>query len=351
MNSRPPKFASALSHGWPRLAGEAALALLVAAGALRAYLLTLPKEFIRSAVVAEAVVHGEPPWRIFQSRVLGPYLVHALSVSTRTAPAVVYGLVGLALLFVCGFLLLRLTHWLGDVARPPLAALLAYQGMLLVLLPCIWLYVWDLISLLVFTLFNYLVLRGGGRRPMTVLFAVAILNHELALAIAGWMALDPLVRWLAARRAGARMRFDRAGVLLGLGLLAAGAVLVETLRRVLLVREMPPPEAVDALSAHGGSLHITLARNWDAIAHSFSLAPQDGLQFVVPLFLALVLVVALRLARSDWPRYGALAIVTTGMVISMLCFGLVFETRVLLPLVPFIAMNVWPALRELAVAA
>ena len=331
-------------ESWPRLAGEVALALMFAAGALRLYLLTLPKEFIRSALVAEDVVRGLPPWRIFQSRVLGPWLVHAMSDLAHTPPAVVYGVLALALLFACGFLILRLGARLGDASRPPLGMLFAFYALLCVLLPCIWLYVWDLISLVVFVLFNFLVLRGAGRTAFALLFAVGIFNHEIALAIAAWIALDPWVKRSGARDA-ARAPFDRATAALGLGLLAGGAALVEFLRRALLVREVPP-EGAEALGAHGGNVHFTLARNWDAIAHSFSLAPQSGLQFVVPLFLALVLFAAFVLARSDWPRFGALAIVTCFMVVSILCFGLILETRVLLPLVPFAAMNAWAVCAE-----
>lgn len=338
MTPGPPAPAQAAARArWPRLLGGALLAVLLGAGALRAYLLTLPKQFVRSALVAEDIVHGEPPWRMFQSRVLGPYLVHALGSVTHTPPAVVYGFVALALLFAAGFLILELGGKLADPARPPLTALFAYQALLMLLLPCLWLYAWDLISLVVFVLFNHLVLSAGPRRAFVALFAVAIFNHEIALWIAVWMALDPIVRRMAAPR-GARPPLDRAGIALGVAMLAAGAAVIELLRRLLLVREVPPPEA-DALTAHGSEFHLTLARNWDAIAHSFTLAPQDGLQFVVPLFLALVLVLAARLAGLDPRRLGALAIVTAGMVASFLCFGLILETRVLLPLVPFVAMN------------
>jgi hypothetical protein len=316
------------------VAGEALLAIFFAAGALRLYLLTLSRDFVRSAMVAEGVVRGEPPWRIYQSRVLGPYLVHALGVGTGTPIPIVYGVVALGLLFLAGFLILRRVGALGDPTRPPLAAFFTYQAFLILLLPCLWLYVWDLISLVVFVLFNAF---------------VGVLNHEIALVIAAWLVLDPIVKRFAGQggarsRAGRAANLDRASVLLGLVVLAGGAVLIETLRRVLLVREVPP-DAGDTLSAHAEDFHFTLDRNWDAIVHSFSFAPQSEFQFVVPVFLVLVLVVAALLARSDWARFGALSIVTASMVILMLCFGLILETRVLLPLVPFVAINGWAVIR------
>jgi hypothetical protein len=39
----------------------------------------MSKPFLMSANVADAVVRGEPLLRVYQSRVLGPHLVHALS--------------------------------------------------------------------------------------------------------------------------------------------------------------------------------------------------------------------------------------------------------------------------------
>lgn len=336
--------------GWPRLAGDVALALFLAAGALRTYLLALPGNFVRSALVAEDVVRGEPPWRVFQSRVLGPYLVHALSVASHTPAPIVYSFVTLALLFLAGILILRFGYLLGDPARLPFGMLFTFEALLLILLPCIWLYVWDGIALVLFLVFNFLVLRRAGRGAFAGLFGVAILNHEISLWIAAWLVLDAVVRWRAARGTARGRAFDRGAFALGLTMLAGGIGLVELLRRALLVREVPP-EGADALASHGGLVHFTLARNWDAIVHSFTLAPQADLQFVVPMYLALVLVVAYRLARIDWPRFGALAVVTAGMVMSALCFGLILETRVLLPLVPFVAMNGLAVLRGRAATA
>lgn len=331
---------------WGRRLGFAMLALFFAAGMLRLFFLVLPQAFFRSAMVAEGIVLGEPPWRIFQSRVLGPYLVHAVSVITRTSPAEAYAYCALAILFAAGLSVLVLTDRLHDPRRPALASFLIFQAGFVLLLPCIWLYIWDFISMVVFAFFNYLVMRGAGRIAFTVLFLIGMLNHEISLAIAGWMVLDPIVKYLVDRRAGAKQPgLDRATMLLGLGLAAGGVTLITLLRRALLVREMPPPDAPDNLAPHWGDFHFALAQNWDSILKSFTLTPQMSYQFVVPVFMLAVVVLALQLARSDPARFGALAIVTIMMVASFVCFGLVLETRVLMPLVPFVAMHGWAVVR------
>src|SRR5207247_2260956 len=143
---------------------------------------------------------------------------------------------------------------------------------------CIWLYVWDLLALIIFTVFNYLVLRGAGRVAFALLFAVAIFNHEIALAIPGWMMLDPIVRRFWAPK-GERREFDRATFGFGLGLAAAGVALTAALRRALLVRLGEPPEAPDVLAPHWGDFHFALARNLDSLAKSFTFSPEQGYQF------------------------------------------------------------------------
>jgi hypothetical protein len=330
--------------------GFCALAFFFGAASLRLYLLLLPQAFVRSTAVADSVVHGEPPWRMFQSRVLGPYLVHAVAVLTRRELPEAYAWIALALLFATGLAVLVMTRGLRDPERPALGSFLVFYAGFFVLLPCIWLYVWDLIALLVFWMFQAFVMRRPPWWAFVVLFAFAVLNHELGLAIAGWMTLDPLVRWLAGRRHARHATFDRASFLAGVASIAAGIGLIESLRRALLVHLSPPAGASELAPNDLGEVHLTLGQNGEAIARSFTLAPGDTYQFVVPLFLLAVVVLAIRLWILDAARYGALALMTLAMVASFLCFGLVLETRVLMPLVPFVAMHGWAATRGRAAA-
>jgi hypothetical protein len=152
--------------------------------------------------------------------------------------------------------------------------------------------------------------------------------------------LDPLVRRLAARGP-KRPPLDRTMLAAGAALMLSGIALVVTLRRVLLVREVPPADADRVMAALGGNLHLTLATNWDAMMRAFTFSPQAGFQFVVPLFLLASALLAVRLLLADPARFGALGVVMLAMIASFLCFGLTFETRVLFPLVPFVAMHGW----------
>ena len=341
-----PPLAAPSRGALQRNAGYALLALFFAFFQLRIIIILLPKVFLRSAQVAEGVVLGEPHWRVYQGRVLGPYLVDALRGFADSLVGA-YTAFSVLTLFAAGFGLLVLTHRLGDRHRPPVPAFLLFHVSFLFLLPCLWLYAWDLLSLLLFTVFNYLVLRRADRIWLAVLFAVAVLNHEIAYFMAGWLVLDPIVRYVASRRAGvAGARFDWVTASMGLVLLVAGIAAVEGLREKLLVREVMRPEELPPHSIYGRSFHFSLAQNLSALAESFTLSFPLAFPFVVTLLLLGIVALAVRLAWSDWARYAALSAVTIGMVAAFLCFGLVFETRVLMPLVPFVAMNAWAAFRR-----
>ena len=336
----PPRTAT--RRGLPP--GYAVLALFLALIQLRLLTILLTKPVLRSLEVTEAIVHGRAAWRVFQSRVLSPWLLEGMSrvLGSWTVAFDVFAVVSIA---ASAWLTPELTRRLDDPRRPPLAAFLLFLLAFELLVIGNWIYAWDLLGLLLFTIFQYLVLSRAGWRPIAILFAVAIWNSETALAMAAWLVLDPLVRFAVARRsAGRRAAFDRRTLAVGALLLAGGAIVVEALRNALLVAA--PTTAADGspLARTGGDVHFTLAENLYRIGLSLVPRPAEGYPILVPAFLVAVTLLAVRLVRLEPERQAANALVAIGMVASLLCFGEIFESRVLMPLIPFVAMNGWLAL-------
>jgi hypothetical protein len=66
-----------------------------------------------------------------------------------------------------------------------------------------------------------------------------------------------------------------------------------------------------------------------------------GFEILIPLFMLLALLLALRLAWRDPAGYLALAAMLGVMLAAILIAGVLLETRVLLELVPFVALLAW----------
>jgi hypothetical protein len=324
--------------------GQAILALVVALVQFRMIVLAFGKRYPLSVEAAEGVLRGEPHWRVYQNRLLGPWLVEITSgfVGRFLDAHVLWTIL---LLTLAGFLVLRGAHAVyGRRER----ALVAYLAFVLLGLACFqppWLYIWDFVDLCVFATFNLLVARRKDYRWFVALYLVAIFNRESAWYIALWMIVDPVARRLVDRRGGGKAgRLDLKMLGAGTVLLAAGVVLVEVLRDALLVREIGPT-LVEQAGVAGPSFHWMLRDNLDKIVVSLT-SFHYALSFLVPAFLVGFLAFCLVVARRDPRGRLALALVHIAMLGSMLAFGIVFETRLYLVLVPFVALNLWSPLSE-----
>jgi len=276
-----------------------------------------------SIKATQGVIDGMPHWRAFQSRLLGPWLVDGLHrlLGDLVTAHVSYE-IGMSTL--AGWLMLRLMNRLHG-PQAAWGAFLVLQLLFAFLLHPLWLYAWDNASIVLFVLFTYFVMTDKTRRWFVALFAVAIFNRESALYIALWMVLDPLCKAVLNRQGLNRSQWATLGT--GLLCLVGGMVLIETLRSVLLIKEVGPelfhrPELADML----------FLSQWDT---------NVAMAFLIPLFLVAVLALAAALAWRDGPRYLGLALTYVLAIGAMFVAAVLEETRVMLELVPFFAMGLW----------
>jgi hypothetical protein len=295
------------------------LASLFALLQLRLILALFGDSYDFSVEASRGVLDGRPHWRVFQNRVLGPLVVAGLERLTRD-PRQAYMLFTVVALTVAGGLAWRLGARLG---RSPLAALCLFEVLFAGLLTRPWLYAWDFVGLVIFFVFVEAVLAARPWPWFVALFAVAIFNRESAEFIALWMVLDPVARH--ARGA----RFDRAMALAGLACFAVGIGVVEALRRALLVEEVGPRLFPEAAAQRGPEVHYRLAENLAALR-----AAPNFENLVVVYFLALLVLLVVRLAFHDPPRLVGLALVHLGLLAALVLFGSIFETRIYLEFVP-----------------
>ena len=250
-------------------------------------------------------MNGHPHWRVYQSRVLGPFLVQRLSdfCPSFEDAHIFYLVVTLA---IAGYLMLVLTWKLTQDVRTGILTFLGLQALLALLVHPLWFYAWDPLDLIGFTLFNYFVLSRKGWRWFAALFAALIFSRESAYFIAAWMVADPLLRWWNARRATpTSAALDRAALAAGFVCLIAGPLIVEALRSALLVEEVGPKLFVDAQKNPGQYVQFTWFQNLqiakDLLRGSFN--PDLIVLTVIPAVITLaVMLIRRRPTRSGWPQ-------------------------------------------------
>ncbi len=242
------------------------------------------------------------------------------------------------MLTLAGFLVLAFTRRnTGDVRRS-LAGFGIFHLLIALLLYRPWLYAWDHLGLVLFVIFNQLVIGRAATRWFVLLWVFAILNRESAHFIALWLILDPLLPYAWERLHGGATRLDRVRVAVGAGLLAGGILLVEQLREHFLVREMAPD--LWGVSPEGGVAHFRLAENLQALGQILT-TPDILTHQVILSFMVGTVLFAFLLVRRDLSHYLGLAVVHVGMLAAIFLTGLIEETRIFLEVVPFLAMNLW----------
>ncbi len=305
-------------------------ALLGAVAQLRMIVTIIGTAYGDSIATAQGVVAGMPHWQVYQSRVLGPWVVQLLAGPIGSFKSA-YILYTLGLYFLAGLAMLVTAYRLYG-ARVAWIALLCFHFLCMVLINSRWHYIWDGGELLSFTLFCYFVLTDKDWRWVTGLFCVSILNRESAFFIAAWMIFYPFLVAILDR---ARPRLPM--VLAGLACMVGGALLVQGLRVALLRREIGP-DLFGMPELAGRSFHPHLHDNIIYLVDAF-LHPTIQFNILIVVLLLAPLVLTGLLARRFGRRYLGLGLAHALIVLSLPIVGVLSETRVLFDLVPFMAIG------------
>ena len=316
--------------GWRPHAAWGAAAAFCAVAQFRLIMLVMGNGYRGSVAAALGVVSGQPHWKVYQSRILGPWLVEFLSIPLGDNYLSAHIVFTIVMTAAAGWLILHLTagRYGNDAAW---SAFFLFQALFALVLDKSWLYAWDHIGIVSQILFVSLVWSGKDWRWFAGLFAVSLFNHESALFIALWMVADPIVKGWFDRRP---IRWT--GAVVGLGGLLGGEAIILFLRNVLLVREIGP-EKFNMPDGAGRDIQIQWAANWHFLAQS--IIHFNIFYLLIPALLAGVTVLAVILGLRDPRRWLALSAVQIVIVLSILSLALLSETRVLLELVPFLAMG------------
>ena len=295
-----------------------------------------PAEYARLVEVSLGVTTGHPYYKTWQSRVLGPYIIKALTFGPLdyVHAHVVFQIVTVA---IAAFLCWRLGRKYGGSDQSALLALTLFVMCFALLLSRPWLfYSWDLIDIIVFILFIDFVLSGMSQRWFIGLFAIAIWNRDSAVIVALWLILDPLVRFFYQRHykllPSAPLDWNR--MLAGAICIAGGLLTLELLKRSLLVEEVGEPDEIYFGNSYTFIPQLNIVLLKQSLTH-FS----RPFWFATPAFLAMVTALGACLVRRDPQRYLALYLVELSLLVSLFLFGRFDVTRLYLIFIPFVVIS------------
>ncbi len=312
-------------------------AILLATLQLNHVLLFFSASLQANIDAAIGVTTGHPHWRVYQSRVLGPYLLKGLASLLSGDYTDAYLLLLMATLTLAGYQAWRIGRRIGG-EQTGWFALMTLHLLFTILYSKPWLYIWDFIGLNVFLAFVEFVLCERRWHWFAALFAVAILNRDSGQFIALWMILQPVSCWLTRhplpKRAGLGM------VIAGVVCAAAGAWLIDYLRTTLLVEEVGFNLVRGTPSGYGQNFFWAWPSNLYALQHAWD----GGVSRLLTVLLSLVILssiigLGIGLARRNAARYLGFSITIMILAISILLFGYISETRVFVETIPVLLLG------------
>lgn len=290
--------------------------------------------------VASGITTGEPIYRIWQSRLLGPYLVKLLGAVTDLpfAAAFIFTCIGLSVVKTFA------TFSTFSVITRRCWHAWFYTLMCMVLFIALQnhqpLYVWDWIDFTIFLLLVRGVALDLSDTYFILLFAVAIFNRETALFIGIWVGL----RAFSVVRSGEGWRIEASRpfrLVKGLAMLIAGVVLVELIRSALFVKGTTDATMLDR--GAGPYFHWKVPWNLTSFTDGFSgfADTQMWIGEMKPV-LNVVLLVLAAFIGTHWRRLvqaaPQLTILLLGLLLTNVLFVELHEGRNYIHLVPVLAL-------------
>jgi len=280
---------------------------------------------------SRGVLEGRPHWRAFQNRLMGPALFAALE-PVISDPLLRYQAMTLGLLFLHALIFFGMT--IAETGETKLAlVLLAVWSLLFLGLQDYWLYSWDLVGISFFTAAAGVIVFARDPRLLLLIYPLALLNRETALFIALGYGLARGLPLLAGLREGQRAAQKAMArvALATVALIAAGAAYTKLIRDALFVEK-----AWDGLDLEHALIgnHFVLPNNLAALLYRNFIEPAHIFP-TIAIWAASLYMLRVLLIRAE-PNLRAACLLYFAYLGGIVTFGIVNETRLLLPLISLV---------------
>ena len=284
---------------------------------------------------AYGITIGEPHWRVYQNRLLGPFSVKLMAEFFQMTYAHIYLFVMMGLLLIQNLLFFYLFYHLTSDKRLSLRYTFYFVACFVALQHTTWLYLWDYIDIIVFTLLIYGILRHHKTGFFGLVFVFAILNKESALFIALWLILDALIEKSEPHRFQLAFKLrDFKRLLFGIILLGGGICFVEWIREMLFIKSVAGSAQLTGIE-YGKYIHFKLFLNLKTFVYNFYI-PTFRLNFLISLLVLFLPLVALIKSKNAEDIIFKIILLFLAIYSTIILFGLLNETRVYNILIPFV---------------
>ena len=282
---------------------------------------------------AYGIIDGTPHWRAFSNRLLGPYTVFSIShlgFSFETSLQIFNFLLICIQNFVLFYLVLRYTE---NSYSKSIRYLIVFSFMLISVEDFIS-YTWDYIDTIIFTFFAFGIFQSKPTRYFVVLFLVELLNREIALFIAFFIIIDAVILDRSKNKLYPLISFSSIKtkqLFTGLAIGLFGIIYTKIIRDWLFIESTVPGVGKDLSNKLIGN-HIQIMENINLLfVENFS-----SLEIVNSIIIVgIILYLALLYPHFTMSHFKAF-IITAIMLLSILIFGLINETRLYRILIPFL---------------
>jgi len=182
-----------------------------------------------AARYGQSLLNGDPGTKVWQSRILGPYLVLTATKITGLPFAKCHWIFAVGMLFFSNLIPFLIFRRLIENIHAVYALVLLNAAGLVAVHPFNVLFDFDLIDFNTMFLFAYAVFFGMPLWGFILLFIVELLNREAAQLMALWLIIDGLVSF---GLGGKRLNILKAGI--GVALLASGIAWTQFIRSYLI---------------------------------------------------------------------------------------------------------------------
>ena len=275
--------------------------------------------------INEHILVGDAVWKAFQSRLLGPELIHVLvlALHSPTSAFFVFG----SLMIGVNFVTAAAIAWRLSPNRLSMYASFLMFVLVYTALTHYWFYPWDAIEVFIFLIFSLLIYERRNILYVLLLFPLALVNRESAIIVGSWYVIEPVTERLLQRRP----TLDYGKVVLGILLMGITAAYTKLVRD----RLFHPVSSRDT-----GVSHQMLGNHFTLVDNLVLLTPQGlmGKAWLVAIAVYLYSYIrdALKRRRSFSVAFGLLQV---WVLLQIAVFAVIGETRVLYNLLPLIFVS------------